>query len=275
MTATPTTDTPPPTVITLTLPNAHDGGVVRGTTATLLMQRGDLGHLLEFHYSGSLMDINAAIHAATAALNALQDHPPVLPAAVPVSPAVKPSAPPAKAPKAAEITLTVGKKTRTVPAAHLHAPADQIEVAKQVAGRLIAGGLWDGLSAIALPDPARTRKVMQHLADKELALFTLADFAEPVTDTDAEDAGEEDTHIDADTDADREMGDDPDETRMRWQVGDTVPLLSDAQDVDGDPVPFDVGRIVEIDDQPDGVRLWLESLDGQADVWVDPTQLAA
>ena len=69
-----------PTVITLTLPTPEDGGIApERATATLLIQRGDLAHVKQFHYQGYLPDVMEAIREATEALGVLADNPPMVP----------------------------------------------------------------------------------------------------------------------------------------------------------------------------------------------------
>jgi hypothetical protein len=59
------------------------------------------------------------------------------------------------------------------------------------------------------------------------------------------------------------------------QVGDMVNLSAGAVDADGDPVPFQQGRIVEIDHDAESPRVWLESMDGEQDAWVKLADLEA
>jgi hypothetical protein len=73
------------------------------------------------------------------------------------------------------------------------------------------------------------------------------------------------------------FADDPAPTRRTFSpvnspltVGACVELPADACDVDGDPIGFSPARIVEIQDS----RVWLESLDGEHDVWIARQHLA-
>ena len=69
----------PPTIITLTLPTPSEGGIPPGQdTATILIQRGELAHLRQFHYT-LLDDLTTAIHEASEALDLLEDNPPTIP----------------------------------------------------------------------------------------------------------------------------------------------------------------------------------------------------
>ena len=52
-------------------------------------------------------------------------------------------------------------------------------------------------------------------------------------------------------------------------VGQRVQITTDATDVDGEPLEFDEGNICEIDD----ATAWVESLDGEYDVWVNVAHL--
>ena len=105
----------------------------------------------------------------------------------------------------------------------------------------MAGGLWDGLSPIRITDVARTLKALKPLSDKDLTLFSLTDFVEVGSPEIVSETDDEERQV-------------PDTPPMRWQVGDMVPLVPDAVDEDGEPVPFDVGRIVEIDAGEAGPR---------------------
>ncbi|MEL6368340.1 MAG: hypothetical protein AAFQ16_10320, partial [Pseudomonadota bacterium] len=142
----------PPIVITLTLPTPEVGGVApERATATLLIQRGDLAHVKQFHYAGYLPDVMEAIREATEALGVLADNPPV----VPDPPAEKPK----KGKKAkAEVPATdeeptidvpLKKGTKVVKISHIKIVGGESDAvayrqAITVAGRLIDGGLWDG-----------------------------------------------------------------------------------------------------------------------------------
>jgi hypothetical protein len=52
------------------------------------------------------------------------------------------------------------------------------------------------------------------------------------------------------------------------KVGDSVAIPDGTQDMDGEPVPFSTGRIVEIDSSEAVPRVWVESVDGEEDVWL-------
>ena len=67
-----------PTVITLTLPD--EGSIQR--TGSLLIQRGDLAKLYQFHYCNA-GDITSAIKDATKSITALEKFPPVIPRTFP------------------------------------------------------------------------------------------------------------------------------------------------------------------------------------------------
>ena len=181
--------TVPPTIITLTLPTPDGGGIApERATATLLIQRGDLAHIQQFHYSGYLPDAMDAIRAAMTALGALEDDPPVIPdlPADPPKPAPKTKAKPIEPPAPDDeptIDIPLKKGTLAVKISHLkiiggESDAVAYRQAALIAGKLVDGKLWDGQTPIRLRDVYALAKRMQHLADRELSLFTLNDFVE-------------------------------------------------------------------------------------------------
>ncbi|MCB9452431.1 MAG: hypothetical protein H6672_13420 [Anaerolineaceae bacterium] len=181
--------TTPPTILTLTLPTPEDGGIApERATATLLIQRGDLAHIQQFHYSGDLPDVMDAIRAAMTALGALEDDPPVIPdlPADPPKPAPKAKGKPAASSPPDEeptIDIPLNKGTLAVKISHLKIVGGESDAAAYrqaalIAGKLVDGKLWDGQTPIRLRDVYALAKRMQHLADRELSLFTLDDFAE-------------------------------------------------------------------------------------------------
>lgn len=60
----------------------------------------------------------------------------------------------------------------------------------------------------------------------------------------------------------------PQITPFALKVGASVTLKADAFDVDGDALHFTDGRICEIDTDTQPPRIWVESADGDYDVWV-------
>jgi hypothetical protein len=58
-------------------------------------------------------------------------------------------------------------------------------------------------------------------------------------------------------------------------VGMTITLEPEAVDVDGDPVPFESGRVLEIDHDAESPRVWIESNDGEQDVWMNLVDVEA
>jgi hypothetical protein len=52
------------------------------------------------------------------------------------------------------------------------------------------------------------------------------------------------------------------------KVGDTVEIPDGTLDTDGELVPFNTGKVVEIDLSANPPRVWLESSDGEEDVWL-------
>lgn len=185
---------PPPTVITLTLPDEER----EARSGTLLIQRGDLAHVRQFVYTG-VSDITAAIKAAYLALAAIEAEPPVVPDLPKASP---PSAANGKAAKAVsekaepaepmiEVPLQKGSVVE-VKRSHLRimggeSDAETHRQGVQIAGRLINGKLWDGTSPIWIDDVVVAQRKLKHLTDRELSLFTLEDFVR-VRDADTPDA---------------------------------------------------------------------------------------
>lgn len=179
----------PPTIITLTLPPSSDGAPERAT-ATLLIQRGELAHIHQFHYQGDPDALVAAIRLAHDALAQVETAPPV----IPDLPEEPPKPEPKKKAKAAQkpqpqadeeptIDIPLKKGVKAVKMSHLRITGGETDAAAYrqavlIAGRLIAGGLWDGESPILINDVYATMKRMQHLTDKDFSLFNLEDFVQ-------------------------------------------------------------------------------------------------
>lgn len=181
----------PPTIITLTLPTPEGGGIsLERATATLLIQRGELAHIHQFHYQGALSDLMNAIREAEAGLRQVEDNPPIIPD-LPEDP---PEPEPKKKGKAAQkpqpqadeeptIDIPLKKGVKAVKMSHLKIIGGETDAAAYrqavlIAGKLIAGGLWDGESPIRINDVYATIKKMQHLTDKDFSLFKLEDFVQ-------------------------------------------------------------------------------------------------
>lgn len=181
----------PPTIITLTLPTPEGGGIsMERATATLLIQRGNLAHIHQFHYQGALSDLMNAIREAEAGLGQVEDNPPV----IPDLPEETPKPEPKKKAKAAQkpqpqadeeptIDIPLKKGVKAVKMSHLKIVGGETDAAAYrqavlIAGRLIAGGLWDGESQIRIDDVYATMKKMKHLTDKDFSLFRLEDFVQ-------------------------------------------------------------------------------------------------
>ena len=191
----------PPTIITLTLPTPEGGGIApERATATLLIQRGELAHLRQFHYNGQMADLIVAIREAHDALGQIEDHPPI----VPDLPEDKPKSTPKAKAKAAQkpsvdavdeeptIDIPLKKGTKAVKLSHLKIVSGETDAAAYrqaalIAGKLIDGKLWDGESPIRIDDVYAVEKRMKYLTDKDLSLFTLDDFVQVGA---AADAGE-------------------------------------------------------------------------------------
>lgn len=180
----------PPTIITLTLPTPVGGGIApERATATLLIQRGELAHVRQFHYHGVLSDMFDAIREAHEALGQIEDNPPV----IPDLPEENPKSEPKKAkaaqnhqPQADEeptIDIPLKKGTKAVKLSHLKIVGGETDAAAYrqavlIAGKLIDGKLWDGESPIRINDVYATIKKMQYLTDKDFSMFKLEDFVQ-------------------------------------------------------------------------------------------------
>ena len=186
----------PPTIITLTLPTPEGGGIApERATATLLIQRGDLAHVRQFHYAGMLDDLFTAIRESSEALGLLEDNPPV----IPDLPEEKAKSPAKRKTKSAHkeeavadeeptIEIPLKKGTKAVKISHLkivggESDAAAYRQATMLAGRLMDGKLWDGETPIRFDDVYAIAKKMKHLTEKDLSLFTLEDFVQSGTDT--------------------------------------------------------------------------------------------
>ena len=95
------------------------------------------------------------------------------------------------------IEIPLKKGTKAVKISHIkivrgESDAAAYRQATMLAGRLIDGNLWDGETAIHFDDVYAVAKKMKHLTDKDLSLFTLADFVQSSTNaSDDEPASEE------------------------------------------------------------------------------------
>lgn len=188
----------PPTIITLTLPTPEGGGIApERASATLLIQRGDLAHIRQFHYAGMLDDLFNAVREAIASLGLLEDNPPI----IPDLPQEKPKSTPKRKSKAVQkdvthldvsdeeptIEIPLKKGTKAVKISYLkivggESDAAAYRQATMLAGRLIDGKLWDGETPIRFDDVYAVAKKMKHLTEKDLSLFTLEDFVQSGTD---------------------------------------------------------------------------------------------
>lgn len=181
----------PPTIITLTLPTPEGGGIsLERATATLLIQRGELAHIHQFHYQGALSDLMNAIREAEVGLGQVEDNPPI----IPDLPEENPKPESKKKAKAAQklqpqadeeptIDIPLKKGVKAIKMSYLKIIGGETDAAAYrqavlIAGKLIAGGLWDGESPIRINDVYATIKKMQHLTDKDFSLFKLEDFVQ-------------------------------------------------------------------------------------------------
>nr|WP_281721314.1 hypothetical protein [Nitrosomonas nitrosa] len=192
----------PPTIITLTLPTPEGGGIApERATATLLIQRGELAHLRQFHYNGQMADLIVAIREAHDALGLVEDQPPV----IPDLPEEKSKLAPKTKAKAAQkpsvdeeptIDIPLKKGTKAIKISHLKIVGGETDAAAYrqaalIAGKLIDGKLWDGESPIRIDDVYAVEKRMKYLTDKDLSLFTLDDFVQVGAAADVEEAASE------------------------------------------------------------------------------------
>ena len=196
-----TKQTNPPTVITLTLPTPTGGGIPpEEAMATLLIQRGDLAQVRQFHYHGMLADLTDAIREASEALGLIEDNPPVIPE-LPKEKKGK-NKRKAKADTPVDdgeptIEVPLKKGTQAVKMSHIKIVAGETDAAAyrqatMLAGRLIDGKLWDGKTPIRFENVTEVAKKMQHLTIKDLSLFTLDDFVQSASE-DVEETSEEST----------------------------------------------------------------------------------
>lgn len=179
--------TNPPTVITLTLPTPTGGGILpEEATATLLIQRGDLAHIHQFHYHGALQDLINAIREATEALGLIEDNPPVIPDLPEEKPKKK-----SKRKAQAEVVddgeptieVPLKKGTQAVKMSYIKIVGGDTDAAAYrqatiLAGRLIDGKLWDGNTPICFENVYEVAKKMKLLTEKDLSMFTLDDFVQ-------------------------------------------------------------------------------------------------
>ncbi len=183
-----TKQSPPPTIITLTLPTPSDGGIPpERATATLLIQRGDLAHVRQFTYI-VMEDLTTAIKEAYIALAAVEAEPPVIPEATKDTPKSEPKTKAKAEQKPAveeepTIDIPLKKGTLAVKISHLKIIGGETDAAAYrqavlIAGKLIDGKLWDGASPIRIDDVYTTLKKMKHLSEREMSLFTLEDFVQ-------------------------------------------------------------------------------------------------
>ena len=171
--------TPPPTVITLTLPDRDTSQ----DTATIFVQRGDLARIHQFTYShiGDLSDI---IADALIGLDAVEADPPVIPEApVTTPPARKATKPTIPAPSEPTVDVPLRKGTKAVRISHIKITGGETDAAAYrqatlLAGRLIDGKLWDGETPIRFDDVYRVAKKMKYLTDGDFSLFKLEDFVQ-------------------------------------------------------------------------------------------------
>ena len=170
---------PGPIVLTLTLPEADRAS----PTGTLLVQRGDLARLHPFSYT-RIADLAEVIADALAAFAALEADPPAIPKAPPPptqQPRKTAAAPAPPGEPTVEVPLKKGRKAVRI--SHLRITGGETDAAAYrqavlAAGKLIDGGLWDGETPIRIRDVYALAKRLSRLTERELSLFTLADFVQ-------------------------------------------------------------------------------------------------
>lgn len=182
-----TKQTNPSTIITLTLPTPTGGGIPpEQATATLLIQRGDLAHVRQFHYHGMLADLTDAIREASKALGLIEDNPPVIPELPKEKKGKNKRKTKAETPVddgEPTIEVPLKKGTQAVKMSHIKIVAGETDAAAyrqatMLAGRLIDGKLWDGKTPIHFENVTEVAKKMKHLTINDLSLFTLDDFVQ-------------------------------------------------------------------------------------------------
>lgn len=186
------TETPPPTIITLTLPET-------GSESTLLIQRGDLAHISQFAYTTDT-DFNAVIQQALTALAVVESDPPVIPDTPQRKAAPSPTASPEPPEPVIRVPTKSKKGTIAIPARLLQITGGETDEAVQqqalkVAGRLLDSELWDGKTPIGIDDAPAVLRRLDGLTDKELkVLFRLEQFVQlhPVVAADEMDSPQDD-----------------------------------------------------------------------------------
>ena len=179
--------TTPPTVITLTLPTPKGGGIApERAIATLLIQRGDLAQVRQFHFHGLLDDLTTAIREATEALGLLEDNPPVIPDLPTRKPKGNTKANQSPVDEEPTIEVPLKKGTLSVKVSHIkivggESDAAAYRKATAIAGRLINGKLWDGTTPIRFDNVYAIAEKIKYLTDKDFSLFTLEDFVQTGT----------------------------------------------------------------------------------------------
>lgn len=179
--------TNPPTVITLTLPTPEGGGITsERATASLLIQRGDLAQVRQFHYHGLLADLTDAIREASEALGLIEDNPPMIPE-LPKDKAKKKSKRKTQTETVDDgeptIDVPLKKGTQAVKMSFIKiisgdSDAAAYRQATMLAGHLIDGKLWDGNTPIHFENVYEVAKKMKLLTEKDLSMFTLDGFVQ-------------------------------------------------------------------------------------------------
>ena len=171
-----------PTVITLTLPD--EGGIQQ--TGSLLIQRGDLAKVFQFHYCNA-GDITSAIKDATKALVSLEKFPPVIPEASEDKSSTKGRATKKATakPKDDEPTVdlptqngTVAVKISRLKIVSGDTDAAAYRRATLIGARLIDAELWDGKTQIRIEDAQVTYGRIKDLDDEVLGAMKLSEIVQ-------------------------------------------------------------------------------------------------
>ena len=171
-----------PTVITLTLPD--EGGIQQ--TGSLLIQRGDLAKVFQFHYCNA-GDITSAIKDATKALVSLEKFPPIIPEASKDKSSTKGRATKKATAKPKDDEPTVDLPTQNgtvvVKISHLKIVSGDTDAAAYrratlIGARLIDAGLWDGKSQIRIEDTQATYGRIKDLDDEVLGAMKLSEIVQ-------------------------------------------------------------------------------------------------
>ena len=165
---------PPDTVITITLTNAD--ALLK--SADILIQRGELGKLMQVEYADTA-DLVQAIESAQTALRHLEKFPPRIPETATEQPAAQTEA------AAEEPTVDLPTKGDPTPVklSYLKIVAGETDAkayrrAALIGARLVDAGLWDAGTPIEIHDAHATYQRIRNLDDDALAQLSLSEIVE-------------------------------------------------------------------------------------------------